>query len=73
VLAFLDGTAAPAVLGATLELRPPDPLPRLRRWPEHPECGCTSAPVPSMEDTGEPPDGVSSALPAERADGLGSQ
>ncbi len=40
VLAFLDGTAAPVVLDATLELRPPDLTPRLRRWPPHPECAC---------------------------------
>ncbi|TFV64594.1 thiamine biosynthesis protein ThiF, partial [Blastococcus sp. CT_GayMR20] len=40
VLAFLDGTAAPAALEATLELRPPDLLPRLRWWPAHPACDC---------------------------------
>jgi hypothetical protein len=73
VLAYLDGTAAPVVLGATLELRPPDPLPRLRRWPEHPECGCTRPPDAPITDAGAPSDGVSSVLPPERADGLGSQ
>jgi ThiF family len=40
VLAFLDGSGAPAVLDATLELRPPELLPRLRRWPPHPSCPC---------------------------------
>ncbi len=40
VLAHLDGTAAPAALDATLELRPPDLLPRRRPWPPHPACGC---------------------------------
>jgi hypothetical protein len=40
VLAYLDGTAAPATLDATLELRPPDPVPVLRRWAAHPGCGC---------------------------------
>ena len=73
VLAYLDGTAAPAVLGATLELRPPDPLPRLRRWPEHPACGCTTVPDAQATGAAEFPDGVSWALPPERADGGGSQ
>jgi hypothetical protein len=45
VLAFLDGTAAPATLDATLELRPPDLLPRVRRWPAHPACDCGAAAV----------------------------
>ena len=40
VLAYLDGTAAPATLEATVELRPPDLRPRLRRWPPHPACDC---------------------------------
>jgi hypothetical protein len=39
-LAYLDGRAAPVALGATLELRVPDLLPRTRRWPVHPDCGC---------------------------------
>jgi hypothetical protein len=43
VLAFLDGNAAPAALEATLELRPPDLLPRVRRWPAHTSCGCGAA------------------------------
>jgi hypothetical protein len=40
VLAWLDGTAAPATLDATLELPPDDPVPRRRRWRPHPDCGC---------------------------------
>jgi hypothetical protein len=72
VLAYLDGTAAPVVLGATLELRPPDPLPRLRPWPEHPDCGCTGESAQAAA-AGEPPGRVPAALPPERADGAGSQ
>jgi len=41
VLAHLDGEEDPATLDATLELRPPTFLPRLRRWPPHPDCGCS--------------------------------
>ena len=40
VLAYLDDGGAPLTLGATVELRPPDLLPRLRRWPAHPACRC---------------------------------
>ncbi|MGY1641269.1 ThiF family adenylyltransferase [Geodermatophilus sp. SYSU D00703] len=40
VLAYLDGSGAPATLGAAVELRLPDLVPRLRRWPAHPDCGC---------------------------------
>jgi hypothetical protein len=40
VLAYLDGSAAPVTLDASLELRPPDLVPRLRRWRAHPACGC---------------------------------
>ena len=40
VLAFLDGSAAPGVLEATVELRPPHRGPRVRRWPPHPGCPC---------------------------------
>lgn len=40
VLALLDGAGAPATLGTTVELSPPDLLPRTRRWPVHPDCGC---------------------------------
>ncbi|GAA4744956.1 ThiF family adenylyltransferase [Modestobacter marinus] len=40
VLAHLDGDDDPVTVGAALELRPPDLLPRLRRWPPHPGCAC---------------------------------
>jgi hypothetical protein len=40
VLAYVDGNAAPAVVEAILELSPPDPAPRLRRWAPHPACTC---------------------------------
>jgi hypothetical protein len=40
VLAYLDGSGTPAALDATIELRPPDHAPRLRRWTPHPACGC---------------------------------
>ena len=40
VLAYVDGAASPVTLGATVELRPPDLRPRVRRWPPHPACGC---------------------------------
>ncbi len=43
-LAYLEGSAAPVALQATLELRPPDLVPRLRPWPPHPDCGCLIAP-----------------------------
>jgi hypothetical protein len=45
VLAHLDASGAPAALDATLELRLPDLLPRLRRWSAHPACGCGAAPA----------------------------
>ena len=44
-LAYLDGSGAPATLDATLELRPPDLLPRVRRWSAHPTCGCGADPA----------------------------
>jgi hypothetical protein len=40
VLAHLDGSGAPAALGTTIELRPPELVARTRRWPPHPACGC---------------------------------
>ncbi len=40
VLAYVDGVAAPAVLDATLEVGPGDPVPRRRPWVPHPACGC---------------------------------
>lgn len=47
VLAYLDGTVrddgpAPVTLEATVELRLPDLLPAVRRWPPHPACDCRS-------------------------------
>lgn len=42
VLAFLEGTTAPAALDATLEMRPPALLPTRREWPPHPGCGCVA-------------------------------
>ncbi|MCZ2829649.1 ThiF family adenylyltransferase [Modestobacter sp. VKM Ac-2986] len=47
VLALLDGDDEPATVGATLELRPPDLLPRVRRWPPHPDCDCGAAGRPA--------------------------
>jgi hypothetical protein len=44
VLAYLDGSGAPAALDATLELRLPDLLPRIRRWSAHLACACGAAP-----------------------------
>ena len=43
VLAYLDGADEPATVGATVELRPPSYLPRLRRWAPHRDCGCGAA------------------------------
>jgi bacteriocin biosynthesis cyclodehydratase domain-containing protein len=43
VLAYLDGSAAPGVLEATIELHPPHLRPRVRRWPAHPACACGAA------------------------------
>jgi bacteriocin biosynthesis cyclodehydratase domain-containing protein len=62
VLAFLDGSAAPGALETTIELRPPHLVPRMRRWPAHPACGCgvvdgipaTGAAVPATPRTGDP-------------------
>jgi hypothetical protein len=45
VLAHLDRSGAPATLDATVELRPPDLLPRIRRWTAHPACGCGAVPA----------------------------
>jgi hypothetical protein len=43
VLAYLDGTGLPVTAGATVELRPPDLVPRYRSWAAHPGCGCGAA------------------------------
>jgi hypothetical protein len=48
VLAFLDGTAAPATVDATLEIAPPELLPRLRRWPPHAACECRGSPAEAI-------------------------
>lgn len=40
ILDHLDGTRAPDVIEATLELRPPDWRLHRRPWPPHPDCGC---------------------------------
>ena len=68
VLAYLDGSARPGTLDATIELRPPDHAPRLRRWTAHPACGCGAAgddsPARAAPSTrpgdvdGSPPGGV---------------
>jgi bacteriocin biosynthesis cyclodehydratase domain-containing protein len=52
VLAYLDGSAAPGVLEATIELRPPQFTPRVRRWPAHAACACGAA--GGMPATGPP-------------------
>ena len=60
VLACLDGRGAPLTLGATLELRPPDLRPRLRRWPPHPACRCGAADGDRVGsgDQNQPPPGA---------------
>ncbi|MDK3258778.1 ThiF family adenylyltransferase [Blastococcus capsensis] len=55
-LAYLDDAGAPLTLDATVEVRPPDLLPRLRRWPPHPTCGCGAAdPGPGRRDGASAP------------------
>ncbi|WP_170977729.1 ThiF family adenylyltransferase, partial [Blastococcus sp. CCUG 61487] len=51
-LAYLDGSAAPVTLEATLEIAPPDLVPRLRRWTAHPECGCVQRRGPATGNNG---------------------
>jgi hypothetical protein len=67
VLAYLDGTGTPGTLDATIELRPPDHAPRLRRWTAHPGCGCGATDGGTAKDPrttppgdvdGTPPGGV---------------
>ncbi|MGY2076754.1 ThiF family adenylyltransferase [Blastococcus sp. SYSU DS0828] len=76
VLACVDGRGAPVTLDATVELRPPDLLPRLRRWPPHPSCGCGAAAggeTDSTDGEGRPPGGIPvrrATMAAERAHGL---
>ena len=52
VLAYLDGSAAPITLDATLEVSPPDLVPRVRRWTSHPECGCAQREPRATGDNG---------------------
>jgi len=54
VLAYLDGSAAPVVLEATVELRPPLLTPRVRRWPAHHACSCGAAPRRADTRAGDP-------------------
>jgi hypothetical protein len=61
VLAYLDGTGSPGTLDATIELRPPDHAPRLRRWPAHPACSCGAAGPPP--DPGTTPPGGTNGSP----------
>jgi hypothetical protein len=67
VLAFLDGAEAPAAVEATLEFAPPDLLPRLRRWPAHPDCDCHRRDAPTGALSDEP----SATSPSARAAGQG--
>jgi hypothetical protein len=81
VLAYLDGTAAPLTIDTTMELRPPDLVPRLRRWSTHGECSCgapgsaartasAAGPLPRLgTPTGEtgPPQGTMGARPSSGA------
>ncbi|RBY96502.1 thiamine biosynthesis protein ThiF [Blastococcus sp. TF02-8] len=63
VLAYLDDAGAPLTLDASVELRPPDLIPRVRRWPPHPSCGCGAArPEQSPAEDADPlpPGGESS-------------
>jgi hypothetical protein len=55
VLAYLDGTGTPGTLDATIELRPPDHAPRLRRWTAHPACGCGAVGGPATDPSATPP------------------
>jgi ThiF family len=43
VLAYIDGDGAPVTVDATVEVRPPELWPRVRRWPPHPACPCRTA------------------------------
>ncbi len=52
VLGYLDGSAVPVTLDATLELVPPELVPRVRRWAPHPECDCARRRDRSAGDNG---------------------
>ena len=45
ILEHLDGTRAPEVIEATLELRPPEWALHRRSWPPHVDCGCVGVAV----------------------------
>jgi bacteriocin biosynthesis cyclodehydratase domain-containing protein len=63
VLSYLDGSAAPVTLGATVELRPPDLRPRLRKWPAHPACDCGAAADDTPEEDRGARPGEARAVP----------
>jgi hypothetical protein len=65
VLTFLDGAGSPATLGSTVELDPPDLLPRLRRWPPHPGCGCLDTAGPAGSRT-RPEDPLAAPVGVQR-------
>jgi hypothetical protein len=51
-LAWLDGAGAPVTLEGTLELRPPELLPRRREWGPHPSCGCRRSAAAAHQQAG---------------------
>jgi bacteriocin biosynthesis cyclodehydratase domain-containing protein len=63
VLAYVDGSAAPGALEATIELRPPQLTPRVRRWPPHPRCACGAAGRSAASRPAPPP----ATLPGDAA------
>ena len=74
VLAYLDGTDTPGTLDATIELRPPDHAPRMRRWRPHPACGCGASADPATEPPPTPPgdpQGAPRGEPAHRQATMG--
>ncbi|WP_324274130.1 ThiF family adenylyltransferase [Blastococcus brunescens] len=64
VLAYVDGSAAPGVLEATVELRPPHLTPRLRRWPPHRDCPCRAADATAPTGTATTRPGDPATTPA---------
>jgi bacteriocin biosynthesis cyclodehydratase domain-containing protein len=63
VLAYLDGSAAPATLDATVELRPPDLRPRVRRWSPHPACDCGATAEKTRDRRGTTQPGEDGTVP----------
>lgn len=61
VLAHLDGRAV-ATAGATLLVDPRRPVPGIRQWPVHPQCGCTGLPGTVSGDGGVLPGPAAAAL-----------